>query len=140
MHILLKMLGYGVALFSAYCIVVFAAILFDGEEDEAGSTIAAIAFFVGTMALGTYMVRASRRHKNEKREQQILQLAADKGGRITAEEVAMPSELSVEECRKMLDGLCLQGAAQLQVTAEGVMEYLFSGLATAEPPTKPDRT
>ncbi len=47
MHILLKMLGYGVALFSAFCILVFAAILFDGEEDEAGSTIAAIVFFVG---------------------------------------------------------------------------------------------
>ena len=139
MHILLKMLGYGVALFSAFCILVFAAILFDGEEDEAGSTIAAIAFFVGTMALGAYMVRASRHHRNEKGEQQILQLAADKGGRITDEEVAMRSELSVEECRKMLDELCLQGAAQLQVTAEGVMEYLFSGLATAEPPTKPVR-
>ncbi len=82
------------------------------------------------------MVRVSQRHG--KREKQILQLAADKGGHITAEEIAMLSNLNVAAARERLDDLCLQGAAQLQVTAEGVMEYVFSGLTAPESLSKPD--
>jgi len=77
------------------------------------------------------MVRISRRCRNKKWEKQVLQLAADKSGRITVEEVAMVTNLSVEEGRKILDVLCLQGAAQMYVTAEGVMEYVFPGLTSS---------
>ena len=50
----------------------------------------------------------------------------------------MLSNLKVEAARKRLDDLCLQGAAQVQVTAEGVMEYIFSGLTAPGPSSKPD--
>ena len=53
MQILLKMLGYGVALFSAFCILVFAAILFDGEEDEAFGTQLEILEFLFKFVLYT---------------------------------------------------------------------------------------
>ncbi len=95
-----------------------------------------IVILAGTLVGGAYMVRVSQRHG--KREKQILQLAADKGGHITAEEIAMLSNLNVAAARERLDDLCLQGAAQLQVTAEGVMEYVFSGLTAPESLSKPD--
>jgi hypothetical protein len=137
-HILITILGYGTAIFSACFILIFTSILFDEEEENTNGTIAAMAIFTGTLAVGAYMVRVSHRQRDEKREKQILQLAADKSGRVTAEEVAMLSNLNVETSRKILDDLCLQGAAQLQVTAEGVMEYVFYGLTTPELSTKPD--
>lgn len=137
MHILLKIIGYGVVLFSACFILVFASILLDEDGDDSAGTVAAMIFLAGPLACGVYIIRASHRRRDEQREKQILQLAADKGGRITAEEVAMVSNLNIEECRKILDALCLQGAGQLQVTAEGVMEYVFSGLAATANPTQP---
>lgn len=138
MHIMITILGYGTAIFSACFILIFTSILFDEEEGDTSGTIAAMAIFTGTLAVGAYMVRVSHRQRDEKREKQILQLAADKSGRVTAEEVAMLSNLNVETSRKILDDLYLQGAAQLQVTAEGVIEYVFSGLTTPELPTKLD--
>ena len=140
MHILLKILGNGIAIFSACFILVFAAIIFDEDEDEDDNegAVAAMLILTGTLAGGVYIVRISHRHRDEKREKQILQLAADKDGRITAEEVAMVTNLNVEECRTILDALCLQGAAQLQVSAEGVMEYVFSGLTASEQSINPE--
>jgi len=131
-HILLTILGYGTAIFSACFILVFTSILFDEDEEDTSGTIATIAILTGTLAVGAYMVRVSQRQRqrDEKHEKQILQLAA--------EEIAMLSNLNVEASRKILDDLCLQGTAQLQVTAEGVMEYVFSGLTAPESLSKPD--
>ena len=50
----------------------------------------------------------------------------------------MLRNLNVEASRNILDDLCLQGAAHLQVTAEGVMEYVLSGLTGPESLSKPD--
>ena len=130
MHILLTILGYGTAIFSACFILVFTSILFDEDEEDTSGTIAAIAILTGTLAVGAYMVRVSQHQRDEKHEKQILQLAAEEG--------AMLSNLNVEASRKILDDLCLQGTAQLQVTAEGVMEYVFSGLTAPESLSKPD--
>ena len=52
MHILLTMLGYGTAIFSAYFILVFTSILFDEDEEDTSGTIAAIAILTGTLAVG----------------------------------------------------------------------------------------
>ena len=100
-------------------------------EQDRKTTAGLMVLFAGTLAGGVQMVRISHRRRNEKRGKQVLQLAADKSGRITAEEVALVTNLSVEEGRKILDVLCLQGAAQMYVTAEGVMEYVFPGLTSS---------
>lgn len=131
MYQLLKILGYSLAVFSACFFLICAAALFDEEEEDRKSNAGLMVLFVGTLAGGVQMVRISHRRRNEKREKQVLQLAADKSGRITAEEVALVTNLSVEEGRKILDALCLQGAAQMYVTAEGVMEYVFPDLTSS---------
>ena len=46
--------------------------------------------------------------------------------------------LNIEESRETLDDLCLQGAAQLPVTTEGILEYIFSDLTDPEPSSTPD--
>ena len=38
------------------------------------------------------------------------------------------ANLNVEECRNLLDALCLQDISQRHVTAEGIVDYVFSGL------------
>jgi len=72
--------------------------------------------------------RRVKRLKNEKSERDILQLASQHGGRLTADEVAMQTRLSLEEARQKLENMQEAGHAHLEVSSQGAIVYLFPSL------------
>lgn len=132
MHILLRIVGYCLILFSLTFLLVYAAMLFDPAEDGRRVIGGLMAMLVGILLGGVYLVRAGGRRSREKVEKQILQVAADKGGVLTAEELAMITRLDLGECKEHLEALCRQGACQLLVTDVGGMRYVFAGLLSAD--------
>ena len=59
------------------------------------------------------------------RERLVLILAEREQGRLTVLEVAGRCALTVDEAKALLDGLVLRQIAQLHVSEEGVLVYVF---------------
>jgi TM2 domain-containing membrane protein YozV len=58
-------------------------------------------------------------------EDQILNLAQEKNGRITATDVAMNTELTIEEADKLLKKLAESSYVSMEVSDKGVIYYEF---------------
>lgn len=58
----------------------------------------------------------------------VLRLARDRGGEVTAAQVAADSALSFDEAQAELDNLARKGACDVDATDEGVVVYRFGGL------------
>jgi hypothetical protein len=128
-HILLKIVGYGLVLFSVCFLVVFTAMLFDPDEaKQLGVIVGFLAMLAGLLGGGVYLIRAGSRRSAEKTERRLLKIAAAKGGALSAEEAAIAIQLDVGECQKRLERLCEQGVCQLLVTDLGGMRYVFPSL------------
>ena len=129
MHIVLKIAGSGLALFSAVFLLVYLVMLFDpAESGRTGVTVGLIVLLAGTLAGGLYLVRAGVRRAGEGIEKRLLRLAADKGGALSAEEAAMATRMDLRQCQRHLDALSRQGVCQPLVTELGGMRYVFPGL------------
>lgn len=61
------------------------------------------------------------------RERRILRLAERERGRVTVPEVASRCTMTVTEAKAALDRLVLHQVAEIQVTASGVLVYVFPG-------------
>lgn len=85
-------------------------------------------FFALTGASGVVLIRKGRRGGQEKQERMVLELAASKSGRITPAEIAMETSLTANESQALLDALCQQGIAETQITENGSIVYVFTGL------------
>lgn len=72
-------------------------------------------------------LRAAQEQQNHN-EKLILQLAADNNGYITAAEISLDSELSLDEASKLLDILKSKGACILRVSDNGTYVYQFDSL------------
>ena len=127
MRILLKIVGYFLILFCITFLLVYIGMLIEGDEDH-GVIIALMVLLTGTGLLGAYLIKIANRRQIEGREKLVLRIAAARGGKVTPEEVAMETSLTVEDAQKLLEELCTQGAGQLQVTDQGGLVYVFSGL------------
>ena len=66
-----------------------------------------------------------RRKKPGSVEQEALRLAAERHGLATPARVALRAAVSPEKARDQLDRLVRQGFAEVQVTREGMMVYVF---------------
>lgn len=62
------------------------------------------------------------------RERRVLSLAEKEQGRVTVLEAAGRCDLTVDEAKTLLDGLVLRKIAQLHVSEEGVLVYVFPAL------------
>jgi hypothetical protein len=58
-------------------------------------------------------------------ESEILRLAEQHGGRLTAVEVASDMAISPEAAKEALDSLALRELAELEITDSGVLVYAF---------------
>ncbi len=109
-----------------------------GDQDlTAPATLAAVLMVVVLPAIGSaVLVRshlASGRNDNERTtrmrhqtiESELLKLAAEKGGRLTAVELAMHLAITPESATEALDRLALRGQAEYEVTDAGVIVYSF---------------
>lgn len=89
-------------------------------------------FFSCTSAGGLYLtfssIQKKRIKEKEKKEREILRIAARKGGRITPVEVAANSEYSLEDAKLSLDDMCKKGFAEIELTESGELVYLVRGI------------
>jgi hypothetical protein len=61
------------------------------------------------------------------RERRVLRLAEQERGRVTVPEVASRCGMTIAEAKTELDRLVLHQVAEIQVTASGVLVYVFPG-------------
>ncbi|MCX7026245.1 MAG: TM2 domain-containing protein [Spirochaetes bacterium] len=73
---------------------------------------------------GSYRPGVSYRNSDSP-EKTILRLARKNGGAVTPGEVAIESDVSVDQARKELDRLASSGMAELKVRESGVIVYYF---------------
>ena len=69
--------------------------------------------------------RSSSRRLNERLENQVLQLSARVGGRLTPMQVARATRLTLEESKALLDRLDIEGHCQIELADDGVISYRF---------------
>lgn len=103
----------------------------------APATIAALLITVAlpaaagvALALGPVRGRGRLSRRREELRQQtieseILRLAGQRGGRLTAVEVATDMAISPEAAKDALDSLALREQAELEITESGVIVYAF---------------
>jgi len=72
---------------------------------------------------------ASRYRRPESPEKTILRIARKNSGQVTPGEVAIESDISIDEARKVLDELAKKGIAEVRVRSSGVLVYFFPEFA-----------
>ncbi len=81
---------------------------------------------------GTGMIRGvnqrTKRLIHQKSERDILRLAAQNQGRLTAHDVAMNTPLSLDESKQKLNTMQENGHVHLEVSEQGAIVYLFPAL------------
>jgi hypothetical protein len=102
-----------------------------------GTTLAALALTVGLPAAAAVLL--ARGHYAEKSrltgrkaelrqntiDAEILRLAGERGGQLTAVEVATALSMTPESAAESLKSLGIRGQADVQVTDDGVLVYSF---------------
>jgi predicted transcriptional regulator len=76
----------------------------------------------GGVLLSTSL-RARRRQREEAIEAEVLRVALSRNGKVTAAEVAMVTELSLEEAQGYLEQLARSGTISVEVGANGMLIY-----------------
>lgn len=124
----------GLAVVSLFMLVGF---LSSDAALAAPATLAALALTVGLPAAGAALLLRSHAAERDRLhgrrallrartiDAEILRLAGERGGRLTAVEVATQLALAPEGAREALDALAVRGEAELEVTDAGVLVYSF---------------
>ena len=130
-----KLVGGAVLLLLS--LFMFLGFLGSSASIGAPATIAALLITVAlpaaagvALASGHFRARGRlARRRDELRQQtiesEILRLAGQRGGRLTAVEVASDMAISPEAAKEALDSLALREVADLEVTDSGVIVYAF---------------
>jgi hypothetical protein len=153
---LLGALGIAIALVGGLFFVFFMTELASGGDGKTqpGVYVGLIVFFGGVLAAGAYlgwrMLRpqpaasgASRPGSGQpgspppltnaaERERRVQRLAEQEHGRVTVPEVAARCHMTIDESKTELDRLVLHQIAEIQVTASGVLVYVFPGFLSDE--------
>ncbi|PIY13089.1 MAG: hypothetical protein COZ18_00560 [Flexibacter sp. CG_4_10_14_3_um_filter_32_15] len=87
----------------------------------------------GIPALGGFFLwRASRMGQRKflmnKYERQILEAASQNGGHLTPTELAMKTDLTLQESKKVLETMQLEGYAELKISSNGSILFYFREL------------
>jgi TM2 domain-containing membrane protein YozV/predicted transcriptional regulator len=73
-------------------------------------------------------------HEKESVERAILRLAKQNKGILTASELALESNISIDEAKKNLDALVSRGFAELRVRKTGTLVYTLPELMDSDSP------
>ncbi len=73
--------------------------------------------------------RLATAEKKESIERVILRTAKKNKGRATASEVALEGDVTIEEAKRDLEKLASKGFAEMRVTKNGTIVYVFPELA-----------
>ena len=88
------------------------------------AVLGGVPFLIG-LWLWRRVLRSSRRRHAEERERIILGLAARSEGRLTIQALAYESDLTLQEAKKALEALHLDGHCTADVADDGEMSYVF---------------
>lgn len=128
---------FGAAGLAAIALFMLIGFLAGDHDSRAPATLFAVALVVVLPAVGAVLLvrshaalgRAGSEHttrlRNQTIESEVLKLAAAKGGRLTAVELAMHLAIAPEAAIEALDRLALRGQAEYAVTDAGVIVYTF---------------
>ena len=72
------------------------------------------------------------KRQEESVEKQILRSAKENRGYTTPSEVALQSDVSIEEARQALDYLVSKGFAEIKVSKSGTIAYYFPDILTPD--------
>ncbi len=137
-HRIMSILGAVISLFSSFFVIASVGDLFNPEEVETELSVimGLFVFFSATAATGIYMFIGGRKKYlagvHEKKERVILKKIAEKNGQLTPEEIAVDSDISLNEAREILNDMCSRGAGELRITGEGNQVYHFFGFVSKE--------
>lgn len=139
----------GAALLALLALLMLAGFFNADVALAAPATLAALAITVGLPAVGAALL--ARGHFAEKSrlsgrraelmrntvDAEIMRLAGERGGRLTAVEVAVALAMTPDAAAEALKQLGIRGHADVQVTDDGVLVYEFydirhlGGMSTA---------
>ncbi|GAA0306580.1 hypothetical protein GGQ92_001821 [Gracilibacillus halotolerans] len=97
----------------------------------AGLIIGAIILIITPAVIGFILLKWAftahkiERRKLNKKERMVLQLAEDRGGRLTLTELAMETPLTLEEAKDLLDEWAIKGYATIKISEKGTLVYHF---------------
>jgi hypothetical protein len=128
---------FGSILLTAFAVYMTWGYLNSSLDASDPATFVGLVLVVGFPLLGAALL--ARRHATVHRrrgertirlrqqtiESELLKLAAEKGGRLTAVELAMHLAITPEAATEALDRLALRGQADYEVTDAGVIVYSF---------------
>jgi hypothetical protein len=134
----LGVLGVLIAIFSSFFVAAAIGDLVTGGDGKTGTGVllGLLVFFLGTGFAGIILAKVGFQNPTGPKvveltdfdkEQRILAFAGYMQGRVTASEVALNCRLSLEDSQETLDRLVSSGAAEIQLTDDGVMVYCFTG-------------
>lgn len=107
------------------------------EGDDKLSTLIGLFGFCGIIPMaftGIIVFRLFRKKRQHQEamnvwlESSILKFAAFNQGKITAEETAMEFHIGVARSKSILEEMVVKSIAELRVTENGTLVYVFSGL------------
>ncbi len=134
----LAAVGMLVSIFSMPCVIAMIHDLIVGTDNITGALVVGT-FCAGLAVFGFFLTYVALRKPKpvafevtREVERQILVVAKQARGRISAAELAMHSDLSVDESRRVLEHFELNGVATSHVTTTGDIVYLFSSFTTTE--------
>ncbi len=119
------------------CLFMLAGFLNSSAALGAPATIVALLITVALPAAGGVALvsghfrgrgRLAERREDLRRqtiESEILRLAGQRGGRLTAVEVATDMAISPEAAKEALDSLALREVADMEITEAGMLVYAF---------------
>lgn len=127
-----KVIGIGLILIgAAFTSIIFVGIF--GDDPERGSIIGG-GFILGVIPLitGLLLFRGTRNGERKflmnKYEREILQAASQNGGHLTPTELAMKTDLSLKESKKVLETMQIEGYCELKISPNAAIVFYFREL------------
>jgi hypothetical protein len=123
--------GVGMVLFSSPCVIGMVHDLIVGTDNLAGALIAGGFFslmMLAGIALAVYGLRKPGKKPfavTREIERHVLGVARQHGGRLTTSELALYTELSLDECGVVLDHLEMRDVARTHISDDGDIVYVF---------------
>jgi hypothetical protein len=96
----------------------------------AGGVVGGMGALVGLLILkgARSLSRRGDEVREEALQQSVLAMAGSRHGRVTTVEVAQNLSLSLRDADRMLTAMTFKGHAQVEVNAEGLLQYSFRDL------------
>lgn len=129
-----------------FCFFLFLLIMQDFNPQKEPISIFFFSYSVVGLFYSFYMtIKLSKKEKQEKLIKQfreldlaVLNIAKENGGYLTPAVFSLQASVSIEEAKQILDKYIERGIAQIEVTNEGIVKYVFPELIASTDKNKPN--